>query len=57
MTEHFINIAVPFQRLGNDSVLSDLQLSEDPSLAEFVERFANCFERDDIRMIWIYRPS
>jgi putative NIF3 family GTP cyclohydrolase 1 type 2 len=49
-------IEVPFQTWGNRQYLTDLQLMENPELRDFVERFRECFERDDLRCIWIYAP-
>lgn len=57
MTERFVSIEVPFRRIGNERVLTDMQLAEDPFLADFVSRFRHCFERDHVRFIWLYRPS
>jgi hypothetical protein len=48
---------IPFITMDNHQVLTDRQLRDEPYLADFVERFPRCFERDDIRNIWIFYPG
>lgn len=48
---------VPFQVWGNYSVLTDIQLLEMPWLMDFIARFPNCFERDDMRSIHVFWPE
>lgn len=52
----FITDVVPFQLIGNRHVITDKQLREDPLLARFLDRFAHCFERDELRCAWVYAP-
>ena len=49
-------VKVPFQTIGNRQVLTMQQLQEQPWLAEFVQRFQNCFRWDDIGNWMIYEP-
>lgn len=53
MTE-FVTEAVPFVSIGNRRGLTDEQIFNDRGLADFVERFEACFERDAYRHIWIF---
>lgn len=49
--------AIPFQSLGNYSVITDEQLLEMPWLGDFVERFPHCFERDEMRRLSVFWPD
>lgn len=49
-------VEVPFLKRGNQCVLTDKQLVEQRWLKEFVERFKNCFVRDENLMVLVYQP-
>lgn len=53
----FCSAAVPFVRVDNRVALTDEQLVSSPWLAEFVERFRHCFERDDVLQCYFYLPT
>ena len=40
----FETVAVPFQTLGNKSILTGTQLFNEPYLLAFVKHFPDCFE-------------
>lgn len=49
---------VPFQLDGNNVVLTDKVLAEQPWAFEFIERWKHCFERDDRLMLYrFYRDG
>jgi hypothetical protein len=57
LNEQFETVEVPFIAWGNYSVLTDMQIMEMPWLLDFINRFPNCFERDDMRSIYIFWPE
>lgn len=53
----FVDVEVPFITIGNHQVLTDLQVMNEPWLAEFIEMFANCFEYDAALCGHIFYPG
>ncbi len=53
----YVTVEVPFLLRGNRQILTDLQIAEQPWIWEFIERFRNCFERDDYQRVWVYCPE
>jgi hypothetical protein len=51
-----ISTAVPFIHHGNKLMLTRNQLCDDPGLADFVERFRNCFRHDVYLDVLYYEP-
>lgn len=48
------SVPVPFIQVGKRRALSDFQLMLDPSLVDFVRRFASSFEYDPVGCYYFF---
>lgn len=53
----YVTHSVPFQMARNLSVLTDMQISKQPWIADFIATFQSCFERDNLACWWVYLPK
>lgn len=54
---NFVVTPVPFIQVGNRQALTCSQLVEDPSLADFVKRFPDSFEKDIYLDVIFFKES
>jgi hypothetical protein len=53
----FADKAVPFVIKGNRRALTDMQVARDAGVADFLEAFIECFERDDACCMWLFKEA
>ena len=58
MSDRFQSAEVPFQTVRNRRCLTELQLLQNPYLADFVKRFPDSFELDALlNVLWFIEPE
>ncbi len=53
----YVDAEIPFTTLGNQLVITDHTLMENPWLIEFISRFENCFERNAVLECYMFYPG